>query len=304
MSSLNYKHLRYFWMVAKTGSIAKASDQLSLSPQSISTQISELESNLGVQLLRKVGRGLEPTEMGRRVFSYADEIFTIGSELLDVVHDQSQKRGTPFRVGVVDSVPKSVTYRILEPALRNKDPLRLICREGKLSTLVAELAVNRLDMLITDRPMPANMNVRAYNHLLGESSISIFGTQQLIKQLGESAFPSCMNKAPILLPGDDALLRTKLVQWFESRKIFPRVIGEFDDSALMKSFGQAGCGFFAGPSTMELDICSKFEVDVAGRIDDITEEIYAITTERRLVHPAVVAVVEATKEIFTPSRES
>jgi LysR family transcriptional activator of nhaA len=303
MSALNYKHLRYFWMVAKTGSIAKASEQLSLSPQSISTQISELEASLSVQLLRKVGRGLEPTEMGRRVFSYADEIFTIGNELLEIVHDQTIKKSIPFRIGIVDSVPKSVSYRIIEPALHTGEPLRLVCREGKLANLLSELSVNHLDMLIADRPMPANLNVRAYNHLLGESSISIFGTSEMLQSQGGRDFPANLDKAPILLPGDDSLLRLKLVQWFESQRIFPSIVAEFDDSAMLKSFGQAGCGFFAGHSTMEEDICRRYDVEVVGRIGSIVEQVYAITTERRLTHPAVVSVVQASKEIFTsPNR--
>lgn len=298
MAQLNYKHLRYFWMVAKTGSITRASEQLELSPQSISTQISELEGNLGVQLLRKLGRGVEPTEMGRRVFSYADEIFSIGSELMDVLHEQGTKRGLPFRVGLVDSVPKSVAYRILEPALRSSDPLRLICREGKLSNLVAEMAVNHLDLLIADRPMPANLNVRAFNHLLGESGISIFATADLVARMPAIDFPANLDRMPVLMPGDDTLLSLKLTQWFESKKIFPRVVGEFDDGALLKSFGQAGCGFFASQTAMEADICKKFGVQVVGRIDSIIEHIYLITTERRLTHPAILAIVEASKEIF------
>jgi LysR family transcriptional activator of nhaA len=236
--------------------------------------------------------------MGRRVFSYADEIFIIGSELLDIVHDQTVKKSLPFRIGVVDSVPKSVTYRIIEPALHTGEPLRLVCREGKLANLLSELAVNHLDMLIADRPMPANLNVRAYNHLLGESSISIFATEGLIESMGKANFPANLDKAPVLLSSDDTLLRLKLVQWFETQKVFPRIIGEFDDGALLKSFGQAGRGFFAGFTSMEEDICRKFGVHVVGRIDSIVEQIYAITTERRLTHPGIVAVVEATKEIF------
>lgn len=300
MSVLNYKHLRYFWMVAKTGSITLASEQLDLSPQSISGQIGELESSLNVQLLRKIGRGVEPTEMGRKVFSYADEIFTIGSQLLDIVHDQTAKKSLPFRIGIVDSVPKSVAYRITEPILHISEPLRLVYREGKLANLLSEMAVNHLDMLIADRPMPTNVNVRAYNHLLGESSIGIFGTPQLIQSLSNTTFPANLDKAPMLLPGDDSLLQLKLVQWLEAQKIFPRIIGEFDDSALLKLFGQAGCGFFAGHTAMTNDLCQKYDVEVLGRIDSIVEHVYAITTERRVSHPAIVAVIQASKKIFAP----
>lgn len=193
MASLNFKHLRYFWMVAKAGSIARASERLHLTPQSISGQLGELEDSLGVKLLRRVGRGLELTEMGRRIFSYADEIFALSDELLEVAVDQTMKTSLPFRIGIADSVPKSVAYRVVEPALRLGDPVRLICREGRLASLLAEMAVHRLDLVIADRPMPTNLNVRGYNHLLGESNLTVFAAPGLVQSLS-GTFPHCLTK--------------------------------------------------------------------------------------------------------------
>ena len=303
MENLNYKHLRYFWMVAKTGSIVRASEQLYCSPQSISGQLGELENNLGVQLLKKAGRGLVLTDMGRRVFSYADEIFALGSELLEATQQQTIKKSAPFRIGITDSVAKSIAYRIIEPILSLDEPIRLICREGKLASLLSEMSVNQLDLVIADRPMPANINVRAHNHLLGESTLAIFGTQVLIdtyiKNKQNVAFPFNLNGAPFLLPGEDFTFQQKLVDWFESKKIYPRIVGEFDDGALLKSFGQAGAGFFAASAAISAYICQQYQVQQLGMVNKVTEQLYAITTERRLTHPAILAIVESTSVIFS-----
>ena len=303
MENLNYKHLRYFWMVAKTGSIVRASEQLYCSPQSISGQLGELENNLGVQLLKKAGRGLVLTDMGRRVFSYADEIFALGSELLEATQQQTIIKSVPFRIGISDSVAKSIAYRIIEPILALDEPIRLICREGKLASLLSEMSVNQLDLVIADRPMPANINVRAHNHLLGESHLAIFGTQNLIdtyiKNKQNVAFPFNLNGAPFLLPGEDFTFQQKLVDWFESKKIYPRIVGEFDDGALLKSFGQAGAGFFAASAAISDYICKQYQVQQIGMVSKVTEQLYAITTERRLTHPAILAIVESTSVIFS-----
>jgi LysR family transcriptional regulator, transcriptional activator of nhaA len=302
MENLNYKHLRYFWMVAKTGSIARASEQLYCSPQSISGQLGELENNLGVQLLKKAGRGLVLTDMGRRIFSYADEIFALGSELLEVTHHQQVKKSTPFRIGISDSVAKSIAYKIIEPVLHLDEPIRLICREGKLAGLLSEMSVNQLDLVIADRPMPANISVRAHNHLLGESKLAIFASKNLAETYAErenANFPFNLNGAPFLLPGEDFTFQKKLIDWFESKKIYPRIVGEFDDGALLKSFGQAGAGFFAASAAIADYVCNQYQVQQVGKVDKVTEQLYAITTERRLTHPAVMAIVQATSKIFS-----
>jgi LysR family transcriptional regulator, transcriptional activator of nhaA len=299
MAHLNYKHLRYFWMVAKTGSIIRASEQLFLSPQSISGQLGELELSLGVQLFQKKGRGLEPTDMGRRLLSYADEIFALGDELLDEVHQQKAKKSTPFRIGITDSVAKSVAYHVIAPVLQLDDSIRLICNEGKLASLLSELSVNQLDLVIADRPMPANLNVRAYNHLVGESKLAIFAAPTLMAQYAEKAFPAMLNNAPFLMPGEDFAYQKKLIAWFESQKIYPNVVAEFEDSALLKYFGQAGAGFFAAPTAIADYICKQYNVEKVGNIESVTHQLYVITTERRLKHPAIVAIVEATTKIFS-----
>jgi LysR family transcriptional activator of nhaA len=289
MASLNFKHLRYFWMVAKTGSIARAAEQLHLAPQSISGQLSEFEDVLGVELFRRAGRSLELTDAGRRIVSYAEEIFNIGDELLDVLRDQTAKKSVPFRVGIADSVSKWVAYQLVEPALKLDEPVRLVCREGRLASLLAELAVHRLDMIIADRPMPNNLNVRGYSHLLGESGQTVFATAALAKKI-KGSFPAMLDKQPFLLPGEDAAIRPKLIHWLDANDLRPHIVGEFDDSALMKAFGQAGAGMFVSPSAIAGRICEQYEVVEVGRIDTVIEQIYAITTERRITHPAIVAI--------------
>jgi LysR family transcriptional activator of nhaA len=298
MAALNFKHLRYFWVVAKSGAIARAAEQLHLTPQSISGQLRELEESLGVELFRRAGRGLELTEAGRRILRYAEEIFTLGDELLDVVRDQSRLIHLPFRVGIADSVPKSVAQRVVAPALHLAEPVRLICREGRLTLLLAELAVHRLDMVIADRPMPANLNVRGYSHLLGESDLTVFGAPALAARLGND-FPALLDGAPFLLPGEDVAIRARLEQWFESEKVHPQVVGEFDDSALLTAFGQASAGLFAAPTAIAADVCTQYNVESVGRIATLREQLYAITTERRLTHPAIIAIRDTARdEVF------
>ena len=298
MAHLNYKHLRYFWMVAKTGSIIRASEQLFLSPQSISGQLGELEANLGVQLFQKKGRGLEPTDMGRRLLSYADEIFALGEDLLNEVRHQNIKKHTPFRIGITDSVAKSIAYHVIAPVLQLDDSIRLICSEGKLASLLAELSVNQLDLVIADRPMPASLNVRAYNHLIGESKLAVFASRKLLESFSQQDFPAMLNNAPFLMPGEDFSYQKKLIAWFESQKIYPDIVAEFEDSALLKYFGQAGTGFFAAPLAISDYICVQYKVEKIGEIETVADALYVITTERRLTHPAIVAIVEATRKIF------
>ena len=299
MAHLNYKHLRYFWMVAKTGSIIRASEQLFLSPQSISGQLGELEANLGVQLFQKKGRGLEPTDMGRRLLSYADEIFALGEDLLNEVRHQNIKKHTPFRIGITDSVAKSIAYHVIAPVLQLDDSIRLICSEGKLASLLAELSINQLDLVIADRPMPASLNVRAYNHLIGESKLAVFASRKLLESYSQPAFPAMLNNAPFLMPGEDFSYQKKLIAWFESQKIYPDIVAEFEDSALLKYFGQAGAGFFAAPLAIADYIRVQYKVEKIGEIETVADALYVITTERRLTHTAIVAIVEATTKMFS-----
>jgi LysR family transcriptional activator of nhaA len=294
MSSLNFKHLRYFWMVAKTGSIARAAEQLHLTPQSISGQLTEFAETLGVELFRKAGRNLELTETGRRILSRAEAIFNTGDELLEIVRDQSVTTALAFRVGVSDSVSKAIACRLVEPALAMPDPVRLICREGRLASLLADLAVHKLDMIIADRPMPSHLSVRGYNHPLGESSLTVFATAALAATLN-GPFPACMNHAPLLLPGEDFAIRHRLLQWLESNQLRPRVVGEFDDSEMIKAFGQSGAGLFFAPSVLAATICQQYAVTALGTVPSLVEQVFAITTERRMSHPATLAISQAAR---------
>lgn len=292
MATLNYKHLRYFWMVAKTGSIVRAGEQLHRTPQSISGQLQELEANLDAELFRRIGRKLELTDVGRHVLAYADRIFTLGDELLEELNEQPTKRLPEFKAGIAEGVPKSMAYHMLEPALRMEEAVRIVCREGRLAFLLADLAVHRLDMVIADRPMPNHLNVRGFNHFLGESSVTFLGAPQLLATLNKK-FPALLDQAPFLLPGEDVAIRTRLLQWFDDHKIRPRIVGEFDDSALLNSFGQTGTGLFVAPTATADYVCEQYRVRAIGVITEVKEQLYAITTERHLQHPAVLAVSKA-----------
>ncbi len=292
---VNYKHLRYFWAVATEGGVARASERLNLTPQTISGQLSLLEDHLGVELFVRVGRNLELTETGRLVLSYADEIFSLGGELEEVIHQLPEGRPQLFRVGVVDVQPKSITHRILEPALQMAEPVRMICREAGLDMLLAELALHRLDLVLADRPIPSTVSTRGFSHKLGKCAVSFFATEKLAKKL-TGDFPACLNGAPLLLPGSGTQLRSGIDQWLDKHRLHPRVIAEFDDSALMKAFGQESAGIFIAPAVIETEVAWQYEVTAIGRVDEVKEHFYAISVERRVTHPVVSAVIEAARE--------
>lgn len=299
MATLNYKHLHYFWVVAKAGSIMRASQQLHLTPQTISGQLSLFEDILGEKLFSRTGRRLELTDRGRLVLSYADEIFSLGQELEDELRQRPSDRLLQFRVGVCDAVPKVIAYRLIEPALRSSEQLRIICREGNVSSLLAELAVHHLDIVIANSPMPPSVNVRAFNHLLGECGLTFFAAKELASKLEAIKFPQCLDEAPLLLPGNDDAVRPKLIRWLENQDIRPRITGEFDDGALMKAFGQAGVGVFTAPSSIASQVQQQFGVIALGETKDVVTSYYAISVERKLTHPAVVAISEAARhELF------
>ncbi|MBR7800539.1 transcriptional activator NhaR [Undibacterium fentianense] len=294
MSTLNFKHLRYYWMVAKTGSITKAAEQLHLTAHAVSGQINEFESTLGVELFRKNGRNIELTEAGKRILSYADTIFNTGDQLLDELRTEMNARRRTLRIGIADAVPKVIAYRLIQPALNLSDPVRINCREGRLDLLLGELALHKLDLIIADRPLAAGSNVRAYNHLLGECGLTVFATAALAKRY-KGDFPQRLNQAPLLIPGEDVAIQGKLLRWLEEHQIRPQIVGEFDDGALMKAFGAAGAGFFFAPSAMRDDICQQHNVIAIGDIDSVIEQIYVITTERRLSDPAIIAISQTAK---------
>jgi len=295
MANLNYKHLRYFWAVAKTGSIVKAANQLYLTPQSISGQLTEFANSLGVELFRKSGRNLELTDSGHRVLTIADEIFSLGDELLEVVQDQRSKKSVPLRVGIADSVSKSIAHRLLEPAYEHQEPIRLICREGGLVNLLSELAIHRLDLIIADRPMPPHLHVKGFNHLIGESPLALFGVPALVNKL-KRKFPESLNQAPLLLIGEDTAVRVKINQWLAQHNLHPQIKGEFDDSALMKAFGQAGEGLFFAPLALTEDVCRQYQVIKLANIESVIEQVYIITTERQLTHPIVKSICKTGRD--------
>jgi LysR family transcriptional activator of nhaA len=296
-TSLNYKHLQYFWMVVKAGGVARAGERLHVTPQSISGQISLLEEAIGEALLQRQGRKLELTETGRLVFEHADRMFSAGEELKLALRDRPRGTQPQFRVGVADVVVKSLAYRMLRPALDLPTPPRLFCREGRLADLLGELAVHRLDLVLSDRPMPPSLNVIGFNHLLGECGVTFLATAQLARRL-RPHFPHSLNEAPMLLPGEDSAVRGRLMMWLSDQRISPRVVGEFEDSALLKAFGEAGTGVFAMPAVVAERVMAQFDVVAVGETLDVVEQVYAITTERRLTHPAVVAIGQSAHHAF------
>jgi len=289
VAAINYKHLHYFWAVAKAGSITRAGERLHLTPQTISGQLTLFEEVLGHRLFDRVGRRLELTDAGRIALGYADEIFSLGQELQETLHNQQGSRTMVFRVGIIDAVPKSLAYQLVEPAVHLEETVRMVCREGKFMDLLADLAVQRLDIVISDRPMPSSVNVRGFNHLLGECGVGFFATPALAKQL-KGKFPQCLQDAPFLLPGEDSAVRSRLMAWFSDQQIRPRLVGEFDDGALMKAFGEAGAGVFLSPVAIAATVCKKFNVVQIGVTNEISDQFYAISVERKLAHPAVVAI--------------
>ncbi|MBA4142038.1 MAG: transcriptional activator NhaR [Nitrosospira sp.] len=295
---LNYKQLHYFWAVAKAGSIVRASERLNLAPQTLSGQIALLEEALGTPLFLRVGRRLELTETGQLALSYADEIFQIGNELVDALRSGPASPSIQLRVGVDDAVPKSIAYRLLSPATTLAEPVRLVCREDKLVRLMVELAIQRLDLVLADRPMPAETNIKGYSHKLGDCGITFFAEPRLAARLPKT-WPRVLDAAPLLIPGKEAAVRIPLMRWFDVHQLRPRIVGEFDDSALMQAFGQAGIGIFIAPSVMADEVQREHGVAIVGQTDEVTEQFYAISLERRLTHPAVVAINDtAHRELF------
>lgn len=292
---LNYKQLHHFWSVARAGGVVRASERSGLAPQTLSGQIAALEASLGVTLFRRRGRGLALTETGQMVLDYAEEIFRVGSELEEALRSRAAGRTLPFRVGIADVVPKAIAWVLLAPAMRLPEPVRIVCRENKLERLLGELAIHKLDVVLADGPLPGQMDVRGYSHKLGESTISFFAAPALADAL-EGPFPGCLAGAPMLIPGSDAAVRRPLMQWLEEHRIAPRVIGEFDDNALMKAFGEGGIGVFPATTLIAEEICRQHRVRCIGEAATVREAYYAISVERRISHPATLAVSRSALE--------
>lgn len=299
MNWLNYHHLLYFWTVARDGSIAKASTTLRLAPPTISEQIRSLEESLGAKLFEKQGRNLVLTDAGRVAFEYAEEIFTRGEELTEVLSGRKGERMARFTIGIADVVPKLIAYRLILPALKLDAPVRIVCRESSSDVLVSQLAIRDVDLVISDAPLNASLRIQAFSHLLGQSGLSFFAHPRLAKQIKER-FPKCLDGIPFLMPADNTDLRRSLEHWLEVHAVRPIIVGEFEDSALAAVFSEAAVGVFASPTPTETQVKRQYGLSVLGRAKDITASYYAISLDRRLKHPAVIAISEfAHRSVFS-----
>jgi LysR family transcriptional regulator, transcriptional activator of nhaA len=294
MEWLNYHHLLYFWIVAREGSLVRASAKIRLSPSTVSSQIRALENATGEKLFIRKSRGLELTDMGRVVYRYAEEIFTLGRELQNTLAGRPVDKPTSLVVGVADVLPKLVARLLLEPALRLTGPVHLICRDDKPERLFAELAVHGLDVVLSDAPVGPSARDRVFSHLLGECDVTLFASEPLAA-IHRRGFPRSLDGAPFLLPTENTALRRSLDHWFAAQSIRPHVVGEFEDSALLKVFGQTGTGIFAAASVISKEVQRQYQVRPIGRLGDVRERFYAISVDRRLKHPAVVAISEEAK---------
>jgi len=298
MEWLNYHHLMYFWVVASEGSVTAACERLHLAQPTISGQLKKLEKTVGRKLFRRSGRGLALTETGQMVFDYAEEIFTLGRELTEALSGRQPNRPLRFAVGVPDVLPKLITFKILDPVLHMPESVHLVCVEGTLENLLVDMAAHRLDLVLSDSPAHPASSIRVFNHLLGECEVSVLGQPETAKKL-RRGFPKSLDGEKALLPTKQTVLRRALDQWFDTHDIHPMVVAEFQDSALTKTFGQAGLGLFFAPAAIEEEICRQFKVAAVGRLSNVTERFYAVSPERKIKHPAVEELTkEARRELF------
>jgi LysR family transcriptional regulator, transcriptional activator of nhaA len=295
MNWLNYHHLLYFWSVVREGSVSKAAEKLRLSQPTVSAQVRMLEKTLGQKLFVKKGRTQLLTDVGRTVYRYADEIFGIGRELMETLEGRPPGRAMQLTVGVADAVPKLVVYRLLRPAIRQPEPVRLVCREDDLEELIAQLGTYALDVVIANAPAPAYLPIKVFNHPLGESRIAFFAPPRLSSTL-KPRFPQSLDKAPMLVPTTNSPLRRGLEEWFDAQEIAPQIVGEFEDSALMNRFANAEGCVFPAPSAIADDVAQLYRARMLGTADTVRERYYVISAERRLKHPGVIAMTTAARD--------
>ncbi|MEM8678718.1 MAG: transcriptional activator NhaR [Planctomycetota bacterium] len=298
MEWLNYHHLFYFWNVAQEGTVSAAAKKLHLARTTLTSQVRELENSMGEPLFEKRGRYLELTDFGRQIFQYADEIFSIGRELTDFVRTGEHANTKRFVVGLPDVVPKLVAFELLKPAIAAPEGLQMICHEGKLDQLLADLALHRLDLIISDAPAPATIDVRAYSHHLGECGLTFLAVPKMAKKY-RRGFPQSLDGAPVCLPTNHTAVRRSLNLWLDDHKVFPQIVAEFEDSALLKVFGQSGLGIIPVPMAIEGEVKKQYGLNLVGRLPDVIDRFYAISVEKRVQHPAVLAIVkQARSQIF------
>lgn len=300
MEFLNYHHLHYFWLVAHEGSIARACEKLRVSPPTVSEQLRALEQSLGAPLFHREGRGLVLTDVGRTALRYADEIFSLGREFQSVIRGKHPKLAQRLDVGVSDAIPKLVAQRLLAPTLAGATPARLVCREGGADRLLTELSLHNLDVVLSDAPVNPALKIVAHSHLLGESDLTVVGSKALATKL-RAGFPASLGEAPWLVATENVAVRRALDRWFEQQQLAPRVVAEFEDSALLKSFGAAGHGIFVVPTLVAKTVKKQLGVHAIGRIREVRERYYAITVERKRKHPAVLALCSAARERLAAS---
>ncbi|MDD5403921.1 MAG: transcriptional activator NhaR [Sulfuricella sp.] len=293
--AFNYKHLHYFWVAAKEGSVTGAAARLGVAVQTISGQIGLLEKALGRSLFAPQGRGLVLTEAGRQVLGYADQIFLLGEQMVEDLLGGNSGGALRLVVGISDALPKLVAYRLLDVALRLPVAVRPVCHEGEFGSLLADLALHKLDVVLTDRPVGPASNLRVFGHSLGEWDIMIYGSRSLAERY-RPGFPDSLNGAPMLLPTRNNALRGRLDQWFEAKSIRPEIAGEFEDSALLMTFGRTGHGLFPAPAALASDVAEQFNAESVGWMQGVQEHYYAISSERRIKHPAVEAILSATRD--------
>ncbi|WP_164100703.1 transcriptional activator NhaR [Candidatus Laterigemmans baculatus] len=296
MDWLNYHHLHYFWMVARTGSVAEAARQLHLTSPTLSSQIRKLEESLGAKLFRPGGRRLTLTDTGQTVFEYAEQIFSLGRELAEFIRSGATSGALRMKVGATSSLPKLVIYRLLQSARTTDQPVQILCREAELDRLLADLVAHRLDVVLSDAPAPSASGLKVFNHALGQSAVAFFAHPDVIESRTastEAELVSRLRELPMLLPPTDNPLRRGLEQWFDTHQILPRVVHEIADSALLKVFGQAGDGVFPAPAVVAEEICRQYDVVQLGQTSAVQVRFFAISTERQIQHPAVVAVCRA-----------
>lgn len=287
--NINFKHLKYFWAVAKEGSVTKASEFLNVTPQTISGQLKLLERDLGMKLFRKSGRNLALTAAGQKTLGYSEKIFQLEAELEMVLLGHAGNLGSLFRIGVVDAIPKLIAYQMIEPVLNSPEPLRLVCREGDLETLLADLAVHKLDLVLTDCPVPPMLRLNLFSHPLGECGTVFFGAKELADRYSKG-FPDSLTGAPLLMHSKGSSLHSDLRKWFQAHKIFPTIKAEIEDSALLKVFGEKGLGIFNAPAVIKQEVIDQYGVKAIGKAEDLRVRFYAISAERELEHPGVAAI--------------
>lgn len=296
MEWLNYNHFQYFWTVARAGSLADASKELMLSPSTVSAQIHALEKSLGVRLFRRKGRQLVLTEIGQLAYSYAQNIFSLGREFMNVIKERPTDRPLRLVVGADEAVPKLVVRELLKPAFELGRSVHVICREGPPERLLSDLANYHVDVILADQPARSSAGMKVFSHALGECGVSFFAAPKLAARL-KNGFPQSLHRAPSLLPTEHTAMRRNLDRWFNSLGIEPVIVGEFDDSALTKVFGSDGFGFFAVPSIIAAEIAHRYSVEAIGAASDCTERFYAISIERKIKHPAIIAITRTSLSV-------